>query len=69
MAPTVGQQAKHHIENFQKLRCSPSEHADVSVAVTVYRVCGQLQAIGKAISLSSLPMSCAEGLQVCRQSV
>jgi len=27
----------------------------VSVAVTVYRVCGQLQAIGEAISLSCGP--------------
>ena len=54
MTSIVGQQAKDYIENLQKLRRSLSEHADVSGAVTIYRVCGQLQAIGEAISLSSL---------------
>ena len=58
MTSLVDQQAKEYIDNLQKLRSSLSEHADVSAAVMVHRVCGELQNIGRAIpSFSHLPFN------------
>ena len=53
MTSLADQQAKDYIENLQKLRSSLSEHANVSTAVMVHRVCGELQNIGRAIPSSS----------------
>jgi hypothetical protein len=56
MTSLADQQAKEYIDNLQKLRSSLSEHANVSVAVMVHRVCGELQYIGRAFpSWSHLP--------------
>ena len=51
MTSPVDQQVKEYIENLRKLRRSLGEHANVSAAVTVHRVCGELQNIGTTISL------------------
>ena len=45
----VDQQAKDYINILQKLRCNLCEHASVSAAVLIHRVCGEIQAIGRAI--------------------
>ena len=69
MTSLTDQQAKGYIDNLQKLRSSLSEHANVSAAVMVHRVCGELQNIGKGdsvfviISVESL-LFCIEGLQL-----
>ena len=56
MTSLVDQQAKEYIDNLQKLRGGLSEHVNVSAAVMVHRVCGELQNIGRAIpSFSHLP--------------
>ena len=58
MTSLVDQQAKEYIDNLQKLRSSLSEHANVSAAVMVHRVCGELQNIGRMIpSFSHLPFN------------
>ena len=72
MVSLTDQQAKDYIDNFQRLRLNPSEHANITVAVMVHRVCGELQTIGKAIlfffffSNQSL-ISRVEGLQLLNE--
>ena len=46
MASLADQQAKGYIDNLKKLRSSLSEHANVTTAVMVHRVCGELRNIG-----------------------
>jgi hypothetical protein len=49
MASLVKKEAKDYIDNLQQLRRCLGEHANVTAAVLVHRVCGQVQAIGKVI--------------------
>ena len=49
MTSLADQQAKEYIDNLQKLRSSLREHANVTTALMVHRVCGELKNIGIAI--------------------
>ena len=57
MASIVEKEANDYIDNLQQLRRCLGEHASVSAAVLVHRVCGQVQTIGIMIPLffSGLP--------------
>jgi len=80
MVSLIDQHAKDYIDNFRKLRVDISEHANITVAVMVHRVCGELQTIGKPIPsflesfFSIIDFSCRgfptpERGQICRQSI
>ena len=49
MTSLVEKEANDYIDNLRQLRLCLGEHASVSAAVLVHRVCGQAQAIGRAI--------------------
>ena len=57
MTSLVEKEANDYIDNLQQLRRCLGEHAGVSAAVLVHRVCGQVQAIGRVIPsfFSGLP--------------
>jgi len=49
MTSLVEKEANDYIDNLQQLRRCLGEHASVSAAVLVHRVCGQVQVIGRVI--------------------
>ena len=51
MTSLVEKEANDYIDNLQQLRRCLSEHASVSAAVLVHRVCGHVQAIGTVVPL------------------
>jgi hypothetical protein len=57
MTSLVEKDTNDYIDNLQQLRRCLGEHASVSAAVLVHRVCGQVQAIGRVIPsfFSGLP--------------
>lgn len=52
MTSAVDQQAREYIDSLQNLRRSLHDNANVSAAVTVYRVFGKVNAIGTTIEIS-----------------
>ena len=57
MTSLVEKEVNEYIDNLRQLRRYLGEHASVSAAVLVHRVCGQAQAIGRVIPsfFSGLP--------------
>ena len=57
MTSLVEKEANDYINNLQRLRRCLGEHASVSAAVLVHRVCGQVQVIGRVVPplFSGLP--------------
>ena len=51
MTSLADQQAIGYMDNLKKLRSSLSEHANVTTAVMVHRVCGELRNIGESNSV------------------
>ena len=49
MTSLVEKEANDYIENLRQLRRCLDEHASVSAAVLIRRVCGQVQVIGRVI--------------------